>query len=335
MCSKRPAKILLCHPFLIVSHAMTATRLFSLVAVLAMPLAAAAQKITLTPSDRGLRVEIDGKLFSEYRTTDAQRPYIYPIIGPSGENLARPYPMAEGGAKDHPHHRSMWFTHGGVNNTDFWGNGEKNGTIKHVGFDQIKAEGSVGSFVAKSNWVLASGESVMTDERTIRIEALAGGGATVDWTIKLIASAGDVTFNDTKEGSFALRLCPSLSIKESKEAHIITSEGAKDKKAWGTRAKWVSYYGPDPKGNAVSVTIFDHPQNLRHPTYWHARDYGLFAANPFGVHDFESDPDKTKGNHLLAKGQTMTQRYRVLIEAGSPDQAKLTERFAAFGTAAQ
>ena len=78
---------------------MPATRLLSLVAVLAMPLAASAQKVTLTPSDRGLRVEIDGKLFSEYRTTDAQRPYMYPIIGPSGENLARPYPMEEGGAK--------------------------------------------------------------------------------------------------------------------------------------------------------------------------------------------------------------------------------------------
>lgn len=296
---------------------------------------AQAQTVAIKPSERGLRIEIDGKLFSEYRTTDAQRPYMYPITGPGGANLARPYPMEEGGAKDHPHHRSMWFTHGGVNGVDFWGNGEKNGTIKHAGFDEINASGSMGSFIARSDWTLPSGESVMTDVRAIRIEALPGGGTIVDWTIKLIASKDDVTFTDTKEGSFALRLCPSLSIKESKEAHITTSEGEKDLAAWGKRAKWVTYHGPDPKSSPVSVTIFDHPQNLRHPTWWHARDYGLFAANPFGIHDFEKDPDKTKGNHVLQKGQTMTQRYRVLIEAGDPDQAKLAEKFKQFGAAAR
>jgi hypothetical protein len=126
-------------------------------------------------------------------------------------------------------------------------------------------------------------------------------------------------------------ICPSLSITESKAAHIITSGGATDQAAWGTRAKWVTYHGPDPQGHAVSVTIFDHPQNLRHPTWWHSRDYGLFAANPFGIHDFEKGGDKAKGNHLLAHGQTLVLRYRVLIESGGPDQAKLAEMHAAFG----
>lgn len=300
---------------------------------LALACPAIAQTVALKPGEGSLRIEIDGKLFSEYRS-DAQRPYMYPITGPFGENLARPYPMEKGGAEDHPHHRSMWFCHGGVNGTDFWGNGEKNGTIKHMGFEQIKAEGAVGSFVAKTNWVLANGDPVMSDQRLIRIEALADGAVTVDWTITMTADSGEVTFNDTKEGSFALRLCSSLSMKvlkeENKEAHITTSEGAKDKKAWGTRAKWVAYHGPDPKGNPVSVTVFDHPQNLRHPTWWHARDYGLFAANPWGIHDFEKSDDKTKGNHVLPKGQSMTQRYRVLIEKGGPDQGRLGERFAVF-----
>lgn len=301
----------------------------------AVPLVSAAPTVVLKPSAHGLRVEIDGRLFSEYRTTDAQRPYMYPLTGPSGENLARPYPMEAGGAKDHPHHRSMWFTHGGVNGVDFWGDGKRNGTIKHTGFERIQAEGAVGSFVARSAWMLPGGQVVMTDERLIRIEAIAGGATAVDWTIKLVAGTGDVTFSDTKEGSFALRLCPSLSIKENRNAHITTSGGATDGAAWGTRAKWVTYHGPDPKGNAVSVTIFDHPLNLRHPTWWHARDYGLFAANPFGIHDFEKSADPTKGKHLLARGQTLTLRYRVLIESGGPDQAKLAEKFAAFGSDAR
>jgi hypothetical protein len=314
---------------------MNSLRSFLLAGVLSAPMVAQAQTVALKPSDRGLRVEIDGRLFSEYRTTDAQRPYMYPLTGPSGENIARPYPMEEGGAKDHPHHRSMWFTHGGVNGVDFWADGKKNGTIKHTAFDKIQAAGAVGSFVARSSWVTAGGKVVMTDERLIRIEALAGGGTLVDWTIKLIASAGDVTFTDTKEGSFGLRLCSSLSMTENKAAHITTSEGKTDRQAWGSRAKWVTYHGPDPKGNAVTVTVFDHPQNLRHPTWWHARDYGLFAANPFGIHDFEQSADKIKGNHPLPQGQTLTLRYRVLIESGNPVQERLAETFGVFGKIAQ
>jgi hypothetical protein len=310
-------------------------RFLLIVCLVVVPRVSPAQSVALKPSARGLRVEIDGRLFSEYRTTDAQRPYMYPLTGPSGENLARPYPMEPGGAQDHPHHRSMWFTHGGVNGVDFWGDGKQNGTIKHTGFDRIHAEGAEGSFIARSDWLMPGGKVVMTDERLIRIEARADGSTAVDWTIKLVAGAGDVTFSDTKEGSFALRLCPSLSIKENRNAHITTSGGATDGAAWGTRAKWVTYHGPDPKGNAVSVTIFDHPLNLRHPTWWHARDYGLFAANPFGIHDFEKSADQTKGRHLLARGQTLTFRYRVLIESGPPDQARLAKGFAVFGSAAR
>lgn len=292
--------------------------------------AVVAQDVTLTPTDNGLRVDVGGQVFTEYVTKGAQRPYMYPIIGPSGANLARPYPMEKGGAEDHPHHRSFWFTHGGINGVDFWGNGEKNGTQKHVAFDKIESSGNKGSFVARTSWVLADGTEVLTDERVIRIEALPEGGKQVDFTVAMSPSSSEVTFNDTKEGSFALRLGPTLSIKENKDAHIVTSEGAMDKKAWGTRAKWTTFYGPDAKGEPVSVTVFDHPQNLRHPTWWHARDYGLFAANPFGIHDFEKSEDKTKGDHVVAKGQTFTQRYRVLVQKGEPDQARLAEVFQSF-----
>jgi hypothetical protein len=294
-----------------------------------------AQTVALKQTENSLRVEIGGQLFTEYRS-DAQRPYMYPLTGPSGANLARPYPMEKGGAEDHPHHRSLWFTHGGVNGVDFWGNGEKNGTQKHLGFEEIQsADSSSASFVTKTSWLLPSGDEVLADKRLIRVEALPEGGKIIDHTITMTATQGDAVFTDTKEGSFAIRVGPTLSMKKSEGAagHITTSEGAKDAKAWGTRAKWVTFHGPDQKGEAVSITIFDHPQNLRHPTWWHVRDYGLFAANPFGIHDFEKSDDKTKGNHTLPKGESMTQRYRVLIQKGEPDQAKLAEVFIAYATA--
>lgn len=290
-----------------------------------------AQTVTLKQDGTSLRVEIDGKLFTEYFGGGAQRPYLYPIIGPSGANLARPYPMEKGGAEDHPHHRSFWFAHGNVNGTDFWANGDDHGRQEHVAFEDVKAEGNVGCFTAKTRWVTAAGEEQMTDVRHVRIEAKPDGEKIVDFSIELTATAGDAVFGDTKEGSFALRVGPTLSMKgEGAAGHMLSSEGITDKKVWGTRASWVSVFGPDEKGQEVSITIYDHPSNLRHPTWWHARDYGLFAANPFGIHDFEKSDDKEKGNYTLPKGQTLTQRYRVWISAGDADKEKMGAMFEAF-----
>ena len=131
----------------------------------------------------------------------------------------------------------------------------------------------------------------------------------------------------------AIRVAPILSIREGK-GKIVTSAGITNKKAWGTKAEWVSYYGADPKGMEVVITMMDHPQNLRHPTPWHARDYGLLGANPFGLHDFERVKDNpTLGNHTIPAGGSLTQRYRILIQKGQPDQAALRRSFTQFSTA--
>jgi hypothetical protein len=143
-----------------------------------------------------------------------------------------------------------------------------------------------------------------------------------------------VLFGDTKEGTFALRLAPSLTIEgEGAQGHMLSSAGKKNGAVWGKRAEWVSAFGPDAKGEAVTVTILDHSTNLQHPTWWHARTYGLFAANPFGKHDFEKLEDKTAGNVTLPAGESLTLKYRVLISAGEPDQAKLKAEFEAFSKA--
>jgi hypothetical protein len=286
-----------------------------------------AQTVSITPDGPDLKIDIDGQLFTRYATTGSKRPHMYPVMGANGAALTRTYPIEN--KEDHPHHSSIWFAHGSVNGTDFWLDDPKAGTIKHTGFADVKAEGSSGSFTAHSQWVKPDGSEALTDERHITITALADGARQIDFTITLIAGAQDVTFEDTKEGSMAIRVAPCLSIKEG-TGKIITSAGIKDKKVWGTKAEWVAYYGPDPKGEPATITMMDHPLNLRHPSTWHARDYGLFACNPFGLHDFEKSSDKTKGNHTIAKGSSMTQRYRILIQKGNPDKAKIGEVFTAF-----
>lgn len=295
------------------------------------------QTVTLTQVDAGLRIEIDGKLFSEYIVKDTPRPYLYPIIGAAGESVVRNYPMRDdvpGEAKDHKHHRSLWFAHGSVNGSDFWTEEKQFGTQKHNGFHDLKADGAKGSFSADAQWISHHGKVIMTDSRTITVTALPDGEKMLDFDITLKASEDDVVMGDTKEGTMALRLCPSLSMKgEGAQGHAYNSADQKQKDVWGKPADWVCYYGPDPKGNAVSVAIFNHPKNFRSPTTWHARDYGLFAANPFGLHDFEGlkkGDQEGKGSYTIKKGGNLALRYRFYFAKGKAKPDALAAKFKAY-----
>lgn len=280
---------------------------------------ALSQTVTLREHARGLRVEVDGQLFTDYITDTPYHPHFYPIIGAGGVGITREYPLPAGAEDDHPHHASMWIGHGEVNGIDFWLEGENRGRIHHTGIISKSASGNAASFTASAEWLSPSGEVILTDERSYSLSALSDGQRQMDCAVTFIASHGDVTFGDTKEGTFAFRVCSTLSLEGPGAAgKILTSEGVKNKKAWGKPARWITYYGPDPKGTVVSLSVLDHPGNFRHPSPWHARYYGLLGANPFGLHDFQKSEDKTLGQHLLAKGQRLTQRYRVLLGKGEP-----------------
>ena len=307
---------------------------------LALPLVTTAQTVTVRPSDGGLRVEIDGVVFTEYVTKNTARPYLYPLIGAAGVNVSRDFPMKKdtpGEAKflDHPHHRSLWFGHSRINEINFWAEYQVFGNQVHSGFADVRSTGHQGRFTATTQWIGPDKKTVLTDERRITVTALPGGERTLDFDITLKATAGDVLIGDTKEGTMALRLCPSLSLNSSKSGvntgpstgHAFNSQGVRDVAIWGKRANWVCYYGPDPKGNAVGVVMFSHPQNLQSPTPWHARDYGLFAANPFGLHDFEPDKPVGAGDYTIKKGGSLTLRYRFYFAKGTPNADALEKRF--------
>jgi len=294
-----------------------------------------AQTVTLKQLDTGLRIEIDGQLFTEYMTRDVPRPFFYPVIGAAGENIVRNFPMVPGvpgEPQDHPHHKGLWFTHGSVNGKDFWSETKDFGKQQHVSFSDIKADGPKGSFSAETKWVSSDGAPVLSDSRKFTISALPNGEKQLDFDITLKASEGDVTFGDTKEGSMAIRLCPQLMFKDKDgTGHAYNSAGQQQKEIWGKRANWVCYYGPDPKGSPIAVVMFEHPSNFRAPTTWHARDYGLFAANPWGLHDFEGKKEeKTLGDHKIPKGESLRLRYRFYFARGEPKPEGLAERFKAY-----
>jgi len=284
-----------------------------------------------------LRIEINGKLFTEYYFKDVPRPFCYPINGPGALRMNRDWPMQDtpGEEHDHPHHRSLWFAHGEVNGHDFWTERPGTGKIVHVGFDELTSDKDTGVIKSRNNWVSADGKVICADERTLRIYNRGDNERLFDFEITLHATNGELTLGDTKEGTMAIRIAESMRMikpaaKGEKpkpgEGHAANSEGVRDAGAWGKRAVWVDYYGP-VEGKTVGIAIFDHPQNPHHPPWWHVRDYGLFAANPFGQHDFEGIADKTAGNLTVSAGESVTFRYRFLLHEGDEKQARVAERY--------
>jgi hypothetical protein len=285
--------------------------------------------VTVAPLEGKVRVELGGQLFTEYLYQDTPKPVLYPVLGPGGVALTRNYPMKKdvaGEVSDHPHHRSLWFCHGDVNGINFWAETPPFGKIVQDKLEAATVEGGVGVIRTHDRWVGPDGKTVLTDARATAFRALPGGSRAIDFEITLIASAGDVTFRDTKEGSMAIRTHAGLSLESKKgkaTGQAVNSEGVRGKAIWGKHANWVDYWGT-VDGHPVGVAIFDHPANPRHPTTWHAREYGLIAVNPFGLHDFEGKPKGT-GDMVIKKGERVTFRYRFLFHEGDVKQGRVEE----------
>lgn len=285
-------------------------------------------RYALQPLDDRLRIEIDGALFSEYRHGDVEKPFFYPVIGAHGTPMTRNWPMQESADEehDHVHQRSLWFAHGDVNGHDFWAEAEGHGRIVHRKFSDLATSATEAAFVAHSDWLAADGKRICTDTRRVRVQSTGAGRVLFDFDITLQASDGALHLGDTKEGTMAIRLTPALRLRgKVAKGHCVTSEGVRDLEAWGKRARWIDYSGPVGE-RVVGVAIFDHPGNHAHPTWWHARDYGLFAANPFGVHDFEGKPAGT-GDLTVAAGGELRLRYRFFFHAGDAEAAGVAERY--------
>jgi hypothetical protein len=85
-------------------------------------------------------------------------------------------------------------------------------------------------------------------------------------------------------------------------------------------------YSGTVEGQQVGIAIFDNPGNPRYPTYWHARGYGLFANNIFGVSQFTKNKE-ADGSMTLKPGEQLHFRYRVVIHPGTADGAKLADLY--------
>jgi hypothetical protein len=291
-------------------------------------------EVTAERSEHGAVVKIDGQLFTEYLVKSGTKPILWPIIGPTGKPMTRDYPMRDrpGEKKDHLHQRSMWFTHGDVNGINFWAEPQTAsstqhlGSIQHVKFIKI-ASGNPAEIVTQNAWLGPDGKKVCEDQRTLRFDT-DGDARWIDFDVTVKAADGRATFGDDKEGTFGLRLAESMTVDAKKGGKIVNSKGQVDLAAWGKPAAWVDCHGP-VDGETVGIAVFNHPTSFRFPTYWHVRTYGLFAANPFGLHEFTNDKTRT-GAYSIRSGKSMTLRYRVFLHRGDQQEGKVAEAFAAY-----
>ena len=298
-------------------------------------------------AEKYIEVRMGNKLFTTYRWPDnICKPVLYPVNSPDGTAVTRGFPMEPrvGEQVDHPHQIGLWLTYGNVNGLDFWGNGsqglgtknDNGGMIVHREVKKITEGTEEGVLATVESWTDQAGRELLKEQTEYHFIA-SGRSWIIDRITTLTAGGTAVKMPDTKEGMFGIRVARQLELPATGELTLVGSEGKPQKvreginqgitgnyrssegitgdAVWGTRAKWMDLYG-NIGSSKISLVILDHPQNPNYPTYWHARGYGLFSANPLGVKDF------TKGKEVLdfaiSPGKSVTFRYRVVVHSG-PD----------------
>ncbi|MFT5466322.1 MAG: hypothetical protein ACI8UO_001421 [Verrucomicrobiales bacterium] len=296
-------------------------------------------EVTVKDLDDRFRIEVDGKLFAEWQHKAWFAPYLYPVIGPDGENITRHYPMredVEGESQDHPHHRSIKFSHRDVNGYSFWAPtgdpGPRNAEINLTKVEKISG-GETGELILLNDW-LGEGKLVLKERMRLKFTPLEKGQMLMDYDVELTASNVDVTFGDNKDGGLGVRVAGTMVAEKrgtnTGDGTIVNSNGEKNAESWGKRANWSDYFGPSTGGTVVGVAMFDHPSNLRFPTHWHARTYGLNTANRFGKGHFEraTGAKMGDGDYTIKKGETLKIRHRLYFHLGNAEEAKVDEHWA-------
>jgi hypothetical protein len=294
---------------------------------------------------------IGDELVTRCHTSGFAKPIFWPVNAPGGVPLTRNYPPPEGQAKDHPHQKSAWFCHGdvipegidfkskikNVEGVDFWSEAPGHGKIVFSNVKFTAGPQTSGKLSTKNEWHTAEGMKIMDETRDIRLYDL-GKARLIVVDIDLHASVCPITFGDTKEGAFGIRINDVINAKEDKNGKTIgkgkiqNAEGKIGEKdqCWGQRSPWCDYSGPID-GKEVGLAILADPKNP-YPTCWHVRGYGLMAANPFGRAKHAQFPGVNGNNDLvrLKKGEHLQFRYGMLLHTGDAVSGEVAANYERF-----
>ena len=285
-------------------------------------------------------VLVEGQLITSYlHGNDLLKPCLYPVKTLSGEVVTRAYPFKEieGESTDHPHHTGAYFTYGSkgeVNGDHFWNMHDIPPQIKHIEVLETGTGKNVGKVTTVSHWISSENKPVLEEKREMEFEVMEDGYH-IDFTIELKALDTAVTFEDTKEGMFAIRVADWLAedargtLYESTGSYMNAEGDETEENIWGKRSPWVRLEG-NKEDKTIGIAIFHHPESVNFPTYWHARGYGCFAANPIGQFDFQKGrgleaPEKR--TLTIQPGEKAVFKFRMTIYEGSKSKEQLTGEF--------
>lgn len=306
---------------------------------------AAEGQITFLQKENQIDVLVKGKLITSYRYgKELLKPCLYPLLSPSGEEVTRGYPFVhiKGESSDHPHHTGAYFGYGSkgeVNGSNFWYMEKVPPQIRHVEIKEMEGGQNKGKLSTISHWINQKDQPLLEERRTM-VFSVFEDEYIIDFTIHLAAMDTTVTFQDTKEGMFAVRVSDWLAedakgtLYESTGEYMNAEGERTEENIWGKRSSWVRLEG-EKAGKTIGIAIYHNPSSTNYPTYWHARGYGCFAANPIGQYDFQ------KGNHIdnpdsrsleLKSGEEGLFKFRMVIYEGKRTKAQLNRHFKDFGT---
>ena len=297
------------------------------------------QRVEFRRTPDRIDVMIGGELFTTYHfDPQVPKPYFLPLRSARGAVVTRDFPIGNQVPPEHlqdkslePHQRGMYFSHGSVDGMDYWGEaafakysddavfGRK--TLKTI--EEVHGGDDSGALRATFNLESPRGRVIAEEEQAFVFRGNERT-RTIDCQFTIRANHGAaVTMGDTKEGTFGIRLRQELN---SPPGHMVNAEGGEgEQQIWGKRADWVDYDG-EVNGEQVGVAVLDHPKSFRHPTYWHARGYGLLAANPFGIREFTKNPNED-GSWTIPDKKTLTFRYLVIVHEGDYKQAGIADAY--------
>jgi hypothetical protein len=314
-------------------------------------------QVVADEANRRVDVTIDGQPFTSYIwPTTLKKPVLYPLITDEGIAVTRGYPLKQqpGERVDHPHHAGLWFNYANVNGFDFWNNSDaikpenraRMGTILHTRILSTKSGADRGELVVESVWITGDNKQILAQTTRYQFQRR-NHARVIDESITLKALE-PVVFKDEKDGMLGLRVASWLESPNEKGGIFMdssgnptpvapaastasgvyqTSEGVKGEGVWSTRGRWCTLTG-STGGHTVTIGILDQPRNPGYPTYWHARGYGLFAANPLAPSIF--DPKQPAMNLTLQKSQTANFRYSVILFSYAPGAEEMNREADAF-----
>lgn len=324
------------------------------------PSVAPAADVTVDKSKDAVEFKLGSQTIAKYQysgsvqvekgegTKPLAKPFLWPVLAPNGVPVTRAWPMLRGTKEkdDHFHQKSVWFCHGdvipegidlkGKHAVDFWSETAGHGrivctelTVEPVNNPQA------GLIVSRNEWQTADGVKILDEDRRITCIASESHRLIV-FECKLTANVCNITFGDTKEGSFGVRVNDAWRLELPTGGTVASSNGttasapAKENlPMWGRFADWHDYSGTID-GKTAGIAIFDHPKNPSRAA-WHTRAYGLMAANPFGRAK-SGFPDLKGKTELvtLEKGKSVTFKYAIYAHDGDAKAGKVAEAYELF-----